>query len=614
MRVRLAQINPCVGDLKGNLSIISQQILLAFQSKCDVVVFPELATVGYPPRDLLYSRILWDNHPVVIERILKLLRSHPHQLTVIVGGLHEQLLSGGRYARYNAAWILDRHYGKRVVHKRLLPCYDVFDETRYFTAETGPYAPIPIRIANKGDILCDVLICEDIWNNGFQDHDWLKPHTYATDPVERLAGLGPLFVLNGSPFWIGKIGETRKLVEAVCARIGQPVFWCNQVGAHDDLVTGGYSMVAIPLGDRITLAGERVAFWIAKPFQEDALEVNCSDKSGAIFKPHGQWNATLTEPVFFTLKDGGSIQIAEEDFDMWTLYKALYLHMFDYKRRCGFTEAVLGLSGGIDSAVTAVIAVDVFGAENVIGVGLPSQWSSAGSVDDAEALADNLGIRFEVKRIAEIYDATKALFLSGGKQKFSNPITDENIQPRVRGMILMVYSNDAERCLLLTTGNKSEISVGYCTLYGDMCGGIAVLSDVWKTEVYDLAYFYNKYRGEIIPENTITKPPSPELKLDQQDTDTLPPYNKLDPLLRMLVEEEMTPEEILDKWKASLLDPAGGVLDVETGHIVHRIYKMYRNSEFKRQQMPIGPKVQERSFGSGRRMPIAMKLTTVKNV
>ena len=612
MKVMVAQINPIVGDLAGNLSLIQQNILQAVSSDCGVVVFPELATTGYPPRDLLYSSAFWEDHKRVIDKLDAFVRHMSQQITVIVGGLHEEMLSGGRYARYNAAWILDQHFGRRVVHKRLLPCYDVFDETRYFSSGADePYAPIPIHLVRKlgtkeigCDILCDVLICEDIWNNEYRGgEEWMKPATYTTDPLEAIArhGKGPLFVLNGSPFWIGRIGEVQELVESICKRLQQPVVWCNQVGSHDDIITGGYSMVSIP-GNLFNNFGQVIDTRRAKAFQEDSMIVRLSDEQTS----HSNLNegrdikSPLIDPPMLA-----ATEVDASDFEMWTIYKALFLHMADYKRRCGFQKAVLGLSGGIDSAVVAVIAAHVFGSENVTGIAMPSPYSSDGSVSDAEKLAHNLHIGFQVKKITESYGSIKRLFLSGGKQQFDRPVTDENIQPRVRGVILMVHSNEHDPCLLLTTGNKSEITVGYCTIYGDMCGGLAVISDLWKTEVYSLAKFMNKYFEEPIPEDTITKPASAELRPDQQDTDSLPPYKILDPLLRLFVEEEMSPERV---FQTSWFQVPARPLDSKT---VMEMYRKYRIAEYKRQQMPIGPKLSRRAFSSGRRMPIAMKLTTV---
>ena len=630
MKVMIAQTNSTVGDLFGNLSIIQQSILQAVSAACDVIVFPELATIGYPPRDLLYSSVFWENHKRVIDKLDAFVRGQSRQITVIVGGLHEVMLSGGRYARYNAAWILDKHFGRRVVHKRLLPCYDVFDETRYFSSAIDePCLPIPIHLAgiDVPDELCNVLICEDIWNNEYcGGQEYMKPATYTIDPIDAVArhGKGPLFVLNGSPFWLGKIEETQKLVESICDRLQRPVVWCNQVGSHDDIITGGYSMVAVPGGagqypkqsPMIGNDGRIVTVRRARAFQEDHIIVHFDD----------------TQTNYHNLKDDivdrliclpSLPLVVDADFEMWTIYKALFLHMSDYKRRCGFERAVLGLSGGIDSAVVAVIAAHVFGSENVTGVAMPSPHSSEGSVSDAEVLATNLKIRFEVKEITETYEAVQKLFLSGGKQQFGNPIADENIQPRARGMILMAYSNEHDPCLLLTTGNKSEITVGYCTIYGDMCGGLAVISDIWKTQVYQMAQFLNKYFDEPIPEDTITKPPSAELRPDQQDTDSLPPYDVLDPLLRLFVEQEMTAEQVIaeGQWvevHRAWFKETGQVHRAwfkETGQVhsevAREMYRKYRDAEYKRQQMAVGPKLSVRGYGSGRRMPIAMKLTTV---
>ncbi len=591
MKVYVAQINVCVGDLAGNLAIIQQHILMAVQNECHVIIFPELATVGYPPRDLLYSKELWDNHEVLIDKLFNFVKQQDRQITVIVGGLYRSPETDNKY---NAAWVLDKHYGKRLVRKRLLPCYDIFDETRYFTsAKDDPYCSVPIRIGPLYTIDCDVLICEDIWA-GHQS-SWMLPATYHVDPTRHLqeGDPGPLFVLNGSPFWIGKIGETRVLVRDLVERINRPVVWCNQVGAHDDIITGGYSMIRWPGGT------ERVA----AAFQEDTLISDLYGK-GMDAPPFQDSGGFGYDWRFKPCLPTGE-KVDTDDFEMWSVYRALHLHMTDYKRRCGFERAVLGLSGGLDSALVAVIAADVFGSENVWAIGMPSPHSSKGSVDDARELAKNLKIHFVVNEISDIYTLMRNIFLSGGKQKFDNPVADENLQPRIRMAILMGHSNELGKCILLTTGNKSEITVGYTTLYGDSAGGLAVLSDLWKTECFELARFINKYRGEIIPPKIIEKPPSAELRPEQQDTDSLLPYDVLDPMLRLFVEEEMS--DVVEVHR----------LLVERGrnapHIaeVRRMYGLYRNSEFKRQQMCIGPKISRRAYGGGRRMPVAMKFTTV---
>lgn len=625
MKVFISQINPTVGDLAGNLKIIQQGIANAVQAGCDVIVFPELATTGYPPRDLLYSKSFWDDHAALIAKLSQYISQIPQQITVIVGGLHQEMQTGGRHARYNAAWIIDKHFGTRVVHKRLLPCYDVFDETRYFSsAEDDPYCPIPIHIVQKRsglpereyDVPCDVLICEDIWNNRFRGGEsWMKPATYLTDPLGDIAlhGKGPLFVLNGSPFWIGKIQETERLLIDIAKRLQQPVVWVNQVGAHDDIITGGYSMVALP-EPRSNNSGQVVSVRRGKAFEEDSMIVRFSDERthhSNLNEGRYDIHADLIEPATLNHKKkwNSDKPIDKSDFDMWTVYKALFLHMTDYKRRCGFKRAVLGLSGGIDSAVVAVIAAHVFGSENVTSIAMPSPYSSEGSVTDARSLADNLKIRFQVKRITAVYESVKDLFLSGVKQKFDSPLTDENIQPRVRGMILMAHSNEYDPCLLLTTGNKSEITVGYMTIYGDMCGGLAVISDLWKTEVYKLARFMNKYFDEPIPKDTIEKPASAELRPDQKDTDSLPPYEVLDPLLQLFVEQEMLPFQVFatDWFK----EHQGTGRNTVYAGLVKEMYGKYRNSEYKRQQMPVGPKLSARSYGAGRRMPIACKITCI---
>lgn len=625
MKLMIAQINSTVGDLAGNLRIIKQNILLASQSKCDVVVFPELATTGYPPRDLLYSKKFWADHDAVIDNLVEFISQHK-QITVFVGGLDQEVLADGRYARYNAAWVLDKHYGRRVVHKTLLPCYDVFDETRYFLPNEDEHnSRVSIRVLRDHptsprycDVECDVLICEDIWNNQHRsdNEEWMKPATYLKDPLDSVdnhSANGPLIVLNASPFWIGKIEETQELIEGIVTRIDRPVVWCNQIGAHDDIVTGGYSMVSIPFA--VDVQGRaKSATRIASPFQEDQIVVSLDDEC----TPHSNlsviWSKATSvrkEPV--SLLDQAELwgnKIEARDFEMWSVYKALYLHMYDYKRRCGFKKGIIGLSGGIDSAVVAAIAADVF-QNDVICVGMPSPYSSEASLLDAKSLADNLKIAFDVKDITEIYEQVKNLFLSGGQQQFANPVTDENIQPRVRAMLLMAYCNEYN-ALLLTTGNKSELTVGYCTINGDMCGGLAVLSDIWKTDVYRLARFINRYRDNVIPQNTINRPASAELKPNQEDTDSLPPYNVLDPMLQMMVEREMTPEEILadgsimanhSEFFAKIKSPL---------QLIRDIYQMYSRSEYKRQQLAPGPKLHRcGAYGSGRRKPIAAKITSL---
>lgn len=590
MKVMLAQINPRIADFRGNSNLIIESINKAMQNKVDVVLFPELATCGYPPRDLLYREEVWAENDKVISAIERHIsqasRGLLYNITVIVGGLHREQMSHGRVAHYNAAWIIDSHFGRRVIHKRLLPCYDVFDETRYFMAAINdPY--IPIQIWNgSSSVPCDVLICEDIWNFNYMadrsaaSRAWMSPGSYGVDPVSQLTGTGPLFVLNGSPFWEGKINATFVLIRDICEKINRPIFWCNQVGGHDDIVTGGYSMGAIPAFDDPPFVRHAAAFKV------DSLVIDTESEKKSSGGPLAELNIW-----------GKHVDM--QDREMYYLYRAICLGVSDYAKRCGFKTVVFGSSGGIDSALVGAIATDVFGSGYVTSVGMPSPYSSGGSIDDAKQLAENLGIKFIVQRIDEVYKNVKDLFLTGGKQKFDNPIADENLQPRIRGMILMGHSNE-EGSLLLATGNKSELSVGYCTIYGDMCGGYGVISDLWKTQCYELSRFINKYMGRpVIPVEIIDKEPSAELKEDQLDSDSLPPYPILDQVLNLLIEEELPVTEIYRRLPECL-------------SWIDRIVGMVARSEHKRQVgMALGPKVKERAFGAGRRIPIAMKMTFV---
>lgn len=597
MKVYVAQINSVIGNLEGNFRLIVQESLKALQQKCDVIVFPELATTGYPPKDLLRINSFWEDEAVVIDKLLYFLKEQNRQITVIVGGLHEVFKTYGCVSRFNAAWVLDKHFGKRVVHKKLLPSYDVFDEVKYFNASEDLYRPTPVLVRHHlgqySKVNINILICEDIWNNNFSSSE----SNYSTDPVSYLQHKQPLFVLNASPFYVGKILETQDLIKSISNRIKAPVVWCNQVGAHDDIVTGGYSMVSVP-----STGFNQSNVLMAKPFEQDSLYVQLSDD----VTNHNNFNPDKTpidsNKLGLVLPKINEQTIDKNEFDVWCIYKALCLHVMDYKSQCGFKTAVLGLSGGIDSAVVAVIAVHVFGSENLVSISMPSKFSSKRSVSDAQELADNLKIQLQIKEIKEAHKTISNLFLSGGKQKFDNSLTDENIQPRIRGLILMAHSNEFPPCLVLTTGNKSELAQGYCTLYGDTCGGLAVLSDVWKTDVFNLAKFINKYFHKPIPDNIINKPPSAELKEDQIDSDSLLDYDILDPILKLFIEKEKSLEEVCILYKDDL--------NVKQSDIIG-VYNRYVKSEYKRQQLPPGPKVSRRGFSSGRRMPIAMKRTKI---
>jgi len=584
MKVCLAQVAPVVGDLRGNLEILKNKTLDAWHEECDVVVFPELVTVGYPPRDLLYNQAIWDNHKILVETFTSFVRSLKN-ITVIFGGLHQD----GRN-KYNAAYIIDDEQ-IRIVHKRLLPEYNIFNEARYFHSGLGEdYQIISIK-TQQGYVDCSVVICEDMWN--FQsscDVKWL-PSAYLEDPVSNLKGDGPIFIINGSPYWRGKIETTQKILATICNATHRVVYWVNQVGAHDDIVTGGYSMVFHPESwnvDKPLIMG--------KLFEEDRIVIDPS------------WSMILPKVEHFWYDK----VVEAQDWDLYCDYLAIKLHLADYLRKTGFSKAVLGVSGGIDSALVCAIAVDVLGPTNVTAVSLPSQYSSGGSLGDANGLAKNLNITdYRVIPIKEMHEIARKLLLPSysfetrdslrssvyiSKKMFSNPLVDENIQPRIRALLLMAISNE-DGSILLTTSNKSEGSVGYTTLYGDMSGGIAPIIDLFKTDVFKMCRLINKYAGrEIIPQTTIEKPPSAELREGQLDNQSLPEYDLLDPILEMFI-NDVPIEQI--KQKTTIPD--------RVDEIVKKIY----NSEFKRAQAPLGPKLKLRSFDSGRLIPIAKRVSFV---
>lgn len=601
MKVCLSQVNPTIGDLKGNLQIIKNEMQYAAHAECDVLLLPEMVTTGYPPRDLLHGQWMWDAQPQIAEVVHKYLRGLDRRMTVIYGGIEQVAKPLGHRDRYNVAYVVDRD-DIRTVRKRLLPQYDIFDEQRYFKSWEGSFRPVPItcdRDSKKSVTYCDVLICEDIWNNRFQGDNHLLPAAYDSDPVGELQGDGPLFVLNASPFWKGKVKQTQELVEDICRRINRQVCWVNQVGGHDEVVTGGYSMVTIPgcfTGNKFHCFTRQALL-----FKEDRMIVRLSngtahhDNLYEDIEPSARNNQPMTTNFVC-----GSYKkdVADEDFDTFCNIEAARLFIRDYMRRCGFKKVVLGLSGGIDSAVVAAIASIAIGGSNVIGATIPSEYSSEGSVSDSKELALVNGIDFRTISIDDLHKSVRGKFLSGGQPRFNHSVTDENIQPRLRALLLMAISND-EDALLLTTGNKSEGTIGYCTLYGDMCGGLSVIMDFWKSEVYEAARFLNKYSPRpLVPESIISKAPSAELKPDQKDTDSLPRYEILDPILEAFVERDMLPDQVV----------RSGIVESEINvQMVNDLYRRYRNSEYKRQQMPPSLKIKRRSFGYGRRMPIASK-------
>ena len=540
MKIGFAQLNTTVGDLRGN----AEQILAAYRHLvgrgAQLVLTPELALTGYPPQDLVFkSRFVPCNLAILAE-----LHEAVGDVPLVVGFI--DINTGAGQPFHNAAAVLQRGQPLRKTHKSLLPTYDVFDEDRYFEPAKS-VAPIEIAGIKFG-----ITICEDIWTEKY-----LPRRLYGCAPIESLKAQGAEAILNlsASPFGLGKAARRAEMLGAVARANGLPIYYCNAVGGNDQLIFDGNSLAFDATGElRTKLA----------PFAAEAALVE--------FPPAGEQRA----PTF---------QSEPEE-----LFHALALGTRDYLHKCGFHSAVLGLSGGIDSAVTACLAAEALGAEHVLGVTMPTQFSSPGSIDDSLIVARNLGIRchtIPIQRSFEVFREQFGEIFAG----LPEDTTEENMQPRLRGMTLMALSNKFGS-LLLTTGNKSELAVGYCTLYGDMCGGLAVISDVPKTMVYRLAEWINRDR-EIIPRATIEKPPSAELKPDQRDQDTLPPYEILDPILQLYVEEQLSGAEII----------ARGFDEKTVRWVVRRVDL----NEYKRAQAVPGLKVTSRAFGLGRRMPVAQR-------
>ena len=543
MIIAIAQINTTIGDFDGNAEKIVDAWRRADEAGAALVVLPELALCGYPPRDLLAKPAFLRQNQAALEGLTK----RGGKAVAVVGYASANETDSGRPAQNSAAVLQDGQVAA-VRHKTLLPNYDVFDEDRYFEPATGN-TPVEILGTKVG-----ITICEDIWN----DEVFLHDRRYDHRPAEELAAAGAELLLNlsASPWSLGKEHSRHVLLSQLSVKCGCPVVYCNLVGGNDELVFDGGSQY---------YNGHGVLGASGAMFAEDLLLIDTE----------------TIEPKSSDTSD-----------DNEKIYRALSLGVRDYLHKCGFASAVIGLSGGIDSAVTAAVAVDALGPENVRGVAMPSQYSSQGSLDDAEGLAKALGIRYDVVPIEPVFEQLKSQ-LGGIFEGLDEDTTEENMQARLRGNILMSMSNKFGS-LLLTTGNKSELAVGYCTLYGDMCGGLAVISDLPKTKVYSLANWINRER-EIIPESTITKPPSAELRPDQLDQDSLPPYDVLDSILEAYVVDGQDAEAII----ASGHDKA----------TVQRIIRLINVNEYKRRQAAPGIKVTSKAFGVGRRIPVAKRFS-----
>ncbi len=545
MKIALAQLNPTVGKVQANAEALRQAVHQATAEAADILISPELALSGYPPKDLL-------DNPNFIRDLFAIqgaLARESGPMPWILGGIaseHADPLQPGDTI-YNGALVLQNGKVQTCHRKILLPDYDVFDESRYFSSGEKP------TIFTFQNEKIGITICEDIWN----DKSHWSTKTYDQDPVQECVAAGATMLVNlsSSPFGRHKQNTREDMLATIASQNKIPVIYVNQVGGNDGLIFDGRSMLYSPEGEQLYSAPAfQAGLYLADTEAESASKHFSND-----------WN---------------------EHRDV---REALILGIRDYVRKCGFKKVVIGLSGGIDSTITAALAAEAVGPENVIGIGMPSPYSSQGSIDDAKELAKRLNIRIDILPIAEIF----AAFNESLKEPFTglaNDVTEENLQARIRGSLLMAYSNKFG-ALLLTTGNKSECAVGYCTLYGDMCGGLAVISDLYKTEVYDLCREWNQQPNPPIPESCIEKPPSAELRPDQKDEDSLPPYEVLDDILRAYIDELLDAEKIISRGH-----PAD---------LVDKVINMVIFTEYKRRQMPPGLKVGPKAFGEGRRLPIA---------
>jgi len=544
MRIAIAQLNPTIGDFLGNLAKIEQALESSAAASPDLLVLPELYLTGYPPQDLLERDWFVDAAEHALERLEGISARYP-RTAILVGTVRRTGTVIGK-GLHNSAVMLLAGSVKATVHKTLLPTYDVFDEARYFDAASST------SVVELNGHRLGITVCEDAWN----DPSLWRTSIYDADPVADLAAQGVDVIINlsASPFYAGKDEVRYRLMSGHAKRSDVPIVLVNQVGGNDELVFDGRSLCVHPDG----------SLGAYLPSFEERVEV-----------------VDTSVP--------GTISFAADD-RIASVHRALVLGLRDYVAKCGFGSVLVGLSGGIDSAVVCALAAEALGPDNVLGVTMPSPYSSEGSVADSKALAKNLGVRIDTVPIGDTLTAYGRM-LEGLVASEGVTLTEENIQARIRGNVLMALSNE-NGALLLSTGNKSEIAVGYCTLYGDMSGGLAVIADVPKTMVYELARHMNR-DGEVVPVSTIEKPPSAELRPGQLDQDSLPPYDVLDRILDLYVDEGASPKDIVSNG-----------LDRET---VEWVISAVNRNEYKRRQAAPGLKVTSKAFGTGRRMPIAAK-------
>lgn len=542
MKIALVQINPVIGDFTKNCEKIASWAKRAEEQGVGLVLFPEMVISGYPPQDLLERQSFITDHDQALSTLLTKL---PTGLDIMFGCFERRMGPGGK-ALYNS--VVVARQGKIIyrAHKQLLPSYDVFDETRYFEPGDTP------ELYQVEGMTFGVTVCEDAWGDAVREYQAQPIAAIIAGAGEKGLTVNAIINISASPFQRDKEKIRKSIFAKICRDYNLPFLYCNQVGGQDSLLFDGRSLV---------MDGSGAVVAQAQGFGEDMIVVDSSTWQGDMH---------------------GALQVSEQE----AVYQGLVMGVRDYVKKCGFSSAVLGLSGGIDSALTAAIAVQALGPENVLGVALPSPYSSADSLEDAQLLADNLGCRFTVLPIGELF-ATFRKNLAGLFTGYGEDITEQNLQARIRGNLLMALSNKFGH-LLLTTGNKSEMAVGYCTLYGDMSGGLAVISDVPKQLVYELAAHVNMTRT-IIPERTISKAPTAELKPDQKDQDDLPPYAILDQILELHLEQGKGQDEIVGMGFAE--------------QIVRDILRRVRINEYKRKQAPMGLRVTTKAFGCGRRYP-----------